>query len=222
MFVSDTNQRFAWCQCLIALLFSAVAWAQETPFDRSVASVDGKVVTLSQLELETRILLVMAGGTEAAFATLTHDDLQRGLEVAVDHRVATLEADKLDAYQLEPGELDHAVSQFRDALGGEPAFRRFLETYDVTATDVADVIRRSMRASKVLDGRLRLKAQVTEAEARRHQAEHPKLRTATVSQVRELLFTQRFRALIAQYVKQARKAADVRFLGPFAPGAAKE
>ncbi len=199
------------------MLFSVVAWADPTVVDRSVASVDGRVITQSQLDFETRVLLVMAGGSEAAFAPLSFDDLKKGLELAIDQRVTTLEADKLDAYQLEAGEIEKLVARFRDSVGGEASFRRFLDAHEADANDLAQVLRRSVRSSRVLDGRLRLKAQVSEADARRYQTEHPEFKATPVQQVRDVLFAARLKDMVRQELKQARKSADVRLLGPYAP-----
>ena len=223
MIGGHSNHHISQCQWLVlGLWLSAVAGAAEPAvFDRAVASVDGRVVTQSQLDFETRVLLINAGGAEAATAPLGMDDLKKGLELVIDQRVTTLEADKLDAYQLEAGEVEKLVARFRDGIGGEAQLRRFLDDHEAELNDVAQVLRRSLRSSRVLDGRLRLKAQVTEADARRHQAEHAELKGLTVQQVRELLFANRFKEMVRQELKAARKSVDVRLLGPFAsqPGA---
>ncbi len=197
------------------MFIALTALAEPHVIDRSVASVDGRVVTQSQLDFETRVLLIQAGGAEAAFAALSFDDLKKGLELIIDHRVTTLEADKLDAYQLESGEAEKLVARFRDAIGGETQLRRFLDAHEAELNDVSQVLKRSVRSSRVLDGRLRLKAQVAEADARRYQTEHPELKPVPVQQVREMLFAQRFKELVRQELKAARKSVDVRLLGQF-------
>ncbi len=211
-----SNHHISQCQWLFALCFSIVAGAEAPVLDRSVAAVDGRVITQAQLDFETRVLLVNAGGAEAAFAPLGFDDLKKGLELIIDHRVTTLEADKLDAYQLEVGENERLVARFRDAIGGDSQLRRFLDEHEAELNDIAQVLRRSVRSGRVLDGRLRLKAQVSEADARRYQAEHTEVRALGVQQVRALLFGQRFKDMVRQELKTARKSVDVRLLGPFA------
>ncbi len=200
---------------MLLVCISFAALAEPAVLDRSVASVDGRVVTQSALDFETRVLLISAGGADAATAPLSFDDLKKGLELIIDHRVTTLEADKLDAYQLEAGESERLVARFRDAIGGEPQLRRFLDDHEAELNDVAQVLRRSLRSSRVLDGRLRLKAQVSEADARRYQNEHPEMKGKPVVQVRELLFANRFKEMVRQELKAARKSVDVRLLGPF-------
>src|SRR6478736_150818 len=54
----------------IVLCLPWVAGAEPTVIDRSVALVNGQVMTLSELDFEARVLLIYAGGTEAATAPL--------------------------------------------------------------------------------------------------------------------------------------------------------
>ncbi len=215
---AHSNQRGKRCQWLGLVLFPMVAWAGEDGgvatrvIDRAVASVDGKVITLTQLEFETRVQLINRGGVNAAFAPLDED------EFAIAQRLATLEADRFDAYQLEPGELEQAVVDFRERLGGEGRLAEFLDRQEADLTDVGLVLRRSIRASRALEGRLRLKANVTEAEAKRAKADVVGYRTLPLDTVRQLLARDRFEKLVQQELIQARKATDVRVLVAFTDG----
>lgn len=233
---SHSNQPVWRCQWLVALLFSTVAGAQSpaspTPsspggapvqgvvVDRAVASVDGKVITLTQLEFETRVQLVNRGGAEAAFAKLDAEDLKQGLQLAIAQRLATLEADRFEAYQLEVGELEKAVAEFRDRMGGEGRLQQFLDAQEADLADVGVILRRGIRAGRSLEGRLRLKANVTEAEARRAKADVVAWRALPVDTVRQLLARERFEKLVQQELAQARKANDVRLLMAFPEGGA--
>jgi hypothetical protein len=223
---SHSNQPHWRCHWLVLLAFSTVAAAQRLDggtfvqgrvVDRAVASVDGKVITLTQLEFETRVQLVNRGGAEAAFARLDGEDLASGLELAIAQRLATIEADRFDAWQLEPGELEQALASFRDRIGGEARLQQFLDAQEVDLTDVGLVLRRSIRAGRALEGRLRLKASVTEAEARRAKADVVAWRTLPIETVRQLLSKERFDKLVQQELAQARKTNDVRLLATFAP-----
>lgn len=235
---SHSNQPVWRCQWLVALLFSTVAGAQSpasptpsapslggTPIqgvviDRAVASVDGKVITLTQLEFETRVQLVNRGGAEAAFAKLDSEDLKQGLQLAIAQRLATLEADRFEAYQLEVGELEKAVAEFRDRMGGEGRLQQFLDLQEADLADVGVILRRGIRASRALEGRLRLKANVTEAEARRAKADVVAWRSLPLDTVRQLLARERFEKLVQQELAQARKVNDVRLLMAFPEGGA--
>jgi hypothetical protein len=185
--------------------------------DRAVASVDGKVITASQLDFEARVLLVNAGGVEAAAASLDDETLRRSLTALIDQRLATLEADKLDAFPVEPEDLERALTSFRGRFPGEARFQEFLERHDAELVDLQQVLRRSLRAQRALEGKLRLKAQITEAEATQYRAAHDELRSVPVDLVRQKLFVQRFQALVREELDQQRRQVDVRLLGPHAP-----
>ncbi|MER2563998.1 MAG: hypothetical protein ABTQ32_24925 [Myxococcaceae bacterium] len=219
---SHSNQPRFRCQWLVLSLFSTVAFAQPAAsqgriVDRAVASVDGKVITLTQLEFETRVQLINRGGTEAAFASLDGEDLTQGLQLAIAQRLATIEADRFDAYPLEPGELEKAVADFTTRIGGEGRLQQFLDAQEADVGDVGLVLRRAIRAGRALEGRLRLKANVTEAEAKRAQADVAAWRSLPVDTVRQLLAKERFDKLVQQELTQARKTNDVRLLMAFAP-----
>lgn len=208
------------------LCCSAVAWAQpgasapaSVEYDRAVAAVEGRVITLSQLDFEARIILVNAGGVRAAVEPLDRAALESSLQVVIDQRLAVREADQLEAYPLEPGDLEKAIAAFRARFPGEQEFGEFLERHEASLDDLAVVLRRSLRAQRALDGKLRLKALVSESEAQRYQSEHPELKELPLEAVRQRLYAERFSVLVKVELKQARKTADVRLLGPFAPTA---
>lgn len=213
-------------QCLLLLALPLVAFAadagspspeEEQVFDRAVAAIDGKVMTLSQLELEARVLLVNAGGVEAAFAPLPADTLKASLDAVIDERLAVFEADKLDAFALEPGELEKALDAFRARFVPEARYREFLAAHEASDVELGQVLRRHLRAQRVLESKFRLRAQVSEAEARRLLANRPDLKNITFEQARQRLFAERFRGLVQAELRQARKTIDVRLLGPWAP-----
>ncbi|MCA3013498.1 MAG: hypothetical protein INH41_14035 [Myxococcaceae bacterium] len=218
---SHTNQRHGRCQWLLVALVPVVAWAQAGEagppaqrrlVDRAVASIEGRVITLTQLEFETRVQLVSRGGTEAAFAPLDGEDLQQGLQLAIANRLATLEADRFDAYPLEPGELERALGEFRDRIGGEARLQAFLAWQEADLQDVGAVLRRNVRAARALEGRLKLKAQVSDAEVARAKVDVAAWRELPLESVRQLLMRERFEKLVQRELSAARKAVDVRVL----------
>src|SRR2546423_10907256 len=95
-----------------ALGFAAFAQAQVSPprvppadegrvVDRAVALVAGQVITQSELEVETRVALIQAGGVEAATAALDDAALKASLDEVITERLENAEADKLQAYPLD-------------------------------------------------------------------------------------------------------------------------
>lgn len=184
--------------------------------DRSVALIDGRVLTLSELTFETRVLFVTRGGVGAAFDALDLSALKVGLDHVIGERLELAEADKLNAYQLEEGELERAIGLFSDRLGGAGELERFLHTHEADRAMLDAVLTRMLRTQRVLTGKLKLKAQVSEAEARNLVADRPELKGLPLALAREKLSAERFGTMAAAELAQVRKNGSVRLLGPFA------
>ena len=176
-----------------------------------------RVITQSQLDFETRVLLVQAGAFGAAYAPLDEAALKHGLELVLGQLLETAEADKLSTFPVEENEIDAALKQFQNQLGGAPQLERFLKTYEADGSTLASVIARAIRTAKVLDAKVHLKAGVSEAEARRWQDAHPDARGMSLNAVREKLYRDRYDDLVLQELKAIRKDAKVRLLGAFSP-----
>lgn len=222
------NHPFRGRHWAIAACFWAVgAFAQPSPkgeakgvvIDRAVASIEGQVITLSQLEFEARVLLVNAGGSMAAFAPLDHDALAAGLNAIIDERLATLEADKLDAYPVPQEEVEKAIAEFRARFESEEKFRDFLARNEADLSDVGHVLERSLRARRALEGKLRLRVQVTDDDVAAAKASNPALKDVASALVKQRLVNERFQQLVKQELAAARRDVDVRLLGPFSPKA---
>jgi hypothetical protein len=216
------NQPFCLRHCVLVVCFWSVAAAGQTPpkgqvIDRAVASIEGRVITLSQLEFETRILLVNAGGAGAAFMPLDHDALKAGLNAIIDERLATLEADKLEAYPVEAEEIEKAIADFRARFPSEAKFKEFLVRNEADLEDVGRVLGRSLRARRALEGKLRLRVQVTAEEVAAAKAAQPQLKDVPDATVKQRLVNERFQKLVKQELEAARREVDVRLLGPFSP-----
>lgn len=192
-----------------------LALGQPRLVDRSVALIDGRVLTLSELTFEARVLLIHGGGVEAAWGELDQTTLRRVLDLVIGQRLEIAEADKLKAYPLEEGELDRAVNSFTERLGGVEDLETFLKASEADASALALVLSRMLRTERVIEGKLKLKAQVSETEIKQLQAERPDLKGLSLPALRQKLFNERFKALAAAELAQVRKAASVRLLGPF-------
>jgi hypothetical protein len=90
---------------------------------------------------------------------------------------------------------------------------------------LAVVLSRELRAEKVLESKVRLRAQVSEAELRgyyeRHSAEIGVPFTQARSKIREQLIQQKYAELAKAEVAQLRASGAVRLLAPWARGAAR-
>jgi hypothetical protein len=148
-----------------ALLLAQPAAARV--LDRVVALVDGRVLSWSQLDFEARVMLIDRGGVEAATGPLDTPALQSALDLAIAQRAATAEADKLNAYPVDPAEIDRRLRGFEARFPTPAAFDGFLRAHDVDRAALAEVLARALRTEKFIDGRVRLRSQVPESEVRR-------------------------------------------------------
>jgi hypothetical protein len=162
-------QRTGWLLVLGALLSAHPAAARV--LDRVVALVDGRVLSWSQLDFEARVMLIDRGGVEAATAPLDAATIQNALDLAIAQRAATAEADKLNAYPVEPAEIDQRLRTFESRFPSAAAFEAFLRTHDADRASLAEVLARAVRTEKFVEGRVRLRSQVPESEVRTWEAD---------------------------------------------------
>jgi DNA-binding transcriptional regulator YdaS (Cro superfamily) len=200
--------------------------------DRLVAVVNGRAVTQSELELEVRIELLRqrpdapeeAGRRTAADVLrmpLTPAELRPALNYAIALRLANDEADKLHSAPVDEAEVERSFQNLVARAGGAKGLAELLAREDTDVTQIRAILARTLRATSVLNSRVRLKAQVSETDVRSFFEEHPELGadggfdTARAG-IREALLQQRYTELIAQEIAQARHAGDVRLVAPWA------
>ncbi|HEY8207684.1 MAG TPA: hypothetical protein VIG99_09400, partial [Myxococcaceae bacterium] len=169
----------------------AAASEQGTLIDRIVAVVegveDGRVITWSDLNFEASVAAVQQEGGQAALVQLDDQALRAALDLAIARRLLIAEADKVGAFQPNDGDLDAAVRAFEARFESPAAFQRFLRRHDVDRAAVREVLRRSMRAERVLEGRVRLRAQVSEGDVRRYYDVHQQELNGTYEEIRQAL-----------------------------------
>lgn len=151
--------------CLGSALLAAPVSARV--LDRVVALVDGRVLSWSQLDFEARVMLIDRGGVQAATAPLDASALQGALDLAIAQRAATAEADKLNAYAVDPAEIDRRLRGFEARFASPAAFEAFLRAHDTDRAALAEVLARALRTEKLIEGRVRLRSQVPEGEVKK-------------------------------------------------------
>jgi hypothetical protein len=182
--------------------------------DRVVAVVDGHVLTSSQLDFESRVMLVDRGGVDAATAPLDRSALENGLDLAIAQRAASAEADKLNAFPVEPAEVDARLRAFEARFPSPAAFDAFLRAHGADRAQVAEVLARALRTEKVIDGRVRLRSQVSEADVRRAWEADPGGRTWEEARgpLRDRLQRERAFVLAREALGQLRTSVPVRIV----------
>ncbi|WNG36323.1 hypothetical protein F0U61_23590 [Archangium violaceum] len=194
--------------------------AEGRVIDRVVAVIGNQVLTLSELEFETRVALVQRGGVRAAEASLDEQTLRGALELAINQRLLVAGADRLQAFPAERSEMDARLKAFRERFEDEPALLAFLARHEADLEQLTAVLERAVRAERILDSRIRLRAQVSEAETRRYWEEHKGTLGGPYESVRdalrEKLMRERYGQLAKEEFAQVRAGAKVRRVAPFA------
>jgi len=188
--------------------------------DRVVAVIENQVLTLSELEFETRVALVQRGGVRAAEAPLDEQTLKVALELAINQRLLVAGADRLKAFQAERSEVEARLRSFRERFESEPALLDFLARHDADLEQLTVVLERSVRAERILDSRIRLRAQVSEAEVKRFWEQNKATLGGPYESVRdalkERLVRERYSDLAKEEFGRVRANARVRRVAPFA------
>lgn len=178
------------------------------------------VITHSGLEFEARVAMVSRGAVGAATAELDEDTLRSALDNAIWERLLAGEADVLQAFRVEPQEVEAAVRAFRSKFRSEGEFEAFLAQSEMDLQALSRVLERSIRAGKVLDSKVRLRAQVSESEVRRYYDAQRDVIGQPFDQVRsalrEKLFRERYGELVRRELAQLERAHDVRRVSPLA------
>ena len=212
--------------CWLALSPVAIARQAVDPdppgrvVDRVVAVIENQVLTLSELEFEARVVLVQRGAIRAAEASLDEQTLRMALELAIDQRLLVAGADRLQAFPAERSEVEARLRAFRERFESESALLAFLARHDTDLDQLTVVLERGARAERILDSRIRLRAQVSEAEVRRHWQQHAAELGGPYEAVRdslkERLVRERYGKLAAAEFDQVRAKARVRRVAPLA------
>ena len=199
--------------------------AEEPPaagrvIDRVVAVIGSQVLTLSELEFEARVALVQRGGVRAAESPLDERTLQGALELTINQRLLVAGADRLQAFPAERSEVEARLKSFRLRFTDEPSLLAFLARNDADVEQLMGLLERGVRAERILDSRVRLRAQVSEAESRRYWEEHKATLGGPYEAVREslrdTLMRERYGQLAQEEFAQARAGIRVRRVAPFA------
>lgn len=209
---------------LLLVLPSGAAAAR--PLDTVVAVIaapggDGRgtrtVVTLTELEVETRVTVIARVGSEAAEAPIPPEALARSLDWLIAEHLLLFEAEGLAVAAVEPAEVARAVAAFRDRFPDVAGYRRFLERNELTEAELGRILRRSLLVARYLDSRARLAVAVTDADLRQaYEARKAELGGRSFDEARPLLGVgverEKREAMLAALIADLRARAEVRVL----------
>ncbi|HEU4385120.1 MAG TPA: hypothetical protein VFR85_16670 [Anaeromyxobacteraceae bacterium] len=183
------------------------------------AGGEARVVTLTKLTEEARIVLVSRGATEAALRPLDAPALRATLDWYVDQVLLSEEAARLGVFEVDPAEGRAELERFKRRFGRPEDYAAFLAGNGISEEDVLAALRRMQRVQRYLDRRMATsaRARVTDAEVeaawKERQAE---LGGAPLSQVRDALRArlaeERVRAEVKSLLADLRRRGEVRVL----------
>src|ERR1044072_602649 len=150
---------------ILILTFASVARAQ-TPaagggevVDRMVAIVNG-----SELITYSDLLWQLALQPNVPIDNPRREELERALELLIDQRVVTQEADKLPHVHATEEEMRKAETELINRFPSQAEFQRRLERVGLTAAQLREIIHERIDMEKYLDFRFRSFTVVTPQE----------------------------------------------------------
>ncbi|HYD42641.1 MAG TPA: hypothetical protein VEB43_17565 [Anaeromyxobacter sp.] len=183
---------------------------------RNPAGAPPRVITLTRLTEEARIVLVSRGAVEAAFQPLDARALSATLSWLLDQILLSDEASRLGVGEVPRDQAAAELRRFQGRFAERGAWSRFLASTALTEEEVTAVLVRTRRAERYLESRLGRGGSVDDAEveafarANGMAVESRAARDAVRARVAELRTEGSVRALLAEL----RARADIRVLDP--------
>jgi hypothetical protein len=138
-----------------------------TLIDSSVALVDQRVVTLSQLDQEARLAFVTHGAMDEANGPLDAAKRRAALDYLINQMLLDDEAARLQVFEVSDQESAEQQRVLQAHFASPAAFRAFLARFDITPEVLDQSVRRRMRAERYLADRLQQVDVNPTAEARK-------------------------------------------------------
>jgi hypothetical protein len=179
--------------------------------DEVVAVVEAQTITLSELEAEARIQLVLLRGPQLADATLGRALLSATLRRLVDERIVLAEVERLRLFDLDKTDLEREQRRLREKFPTVVAYEAFLRQLELTDDEVGLLLARSLRVARYLDSRLRLSSQLRDAELE-DAAKGATLSRAQREELRQRLQREKYERLLLELLGTLRRRASVRVL----------
>jgi hypothetical protein len=195
----------------LALSVAADAPAQDGQMllDRALATVEGRVITLSDVRTAARFGLVDAGGADIVAAIL---------ERLIDRTLMLAEVERYAPPEPDPAAVRERVDRIRTRFSGEDAFRSALRVAGIDESFVEGWARNDLRIERYVEERFAGAAEPTEEEViayvRRHEADlrqrgRPLDDPDVQKLAREEVARERRRVVVEDWVRELRGHADV-------------
>ena len=179
---------------ILVLATVALGVPPGTLVDQVIAVVDKEVVTQSELLIEARLALALHEGEQAAVAQIDRRFLDDFLVYSVNQLLISHQARRLGSIDVADEEVESAVASLSRRFRSSAAYRAFLRRFGIEAETVRRVLRRNLRNERYVRRRLRLRL-LGETNGKK-------------------LDEQRYQAVLGEWLRELRAAAEIRLLGP--------
>ncbi len=182
-----------------------------------VLVVGDRVVTRSELEIESRLVLVASGGVNAAFAELDAQTISSVQAYLVNQLLILQEVERLVVFEVDTGEASRELELLRQRFPSRQSFEIFLQSQDVTLERVRATLERNLRVKRYLDTRVKMSVNVTDADVGTFYEEHrDRFRDQPLERVQEVirgyLFEQRYKDAVQDLMERLRRHGEVQVL----------
>lgn len=212
---------------ILALLLAtapAEAHAPQAPakyelVDRVIATVAKDAITLSDLERQARVILVLKGGPQALAELNDPGFVASVMDFLTNQLLIIQEMRKQAGYAHGAGEDDarEELRKFVLKFADRAAYQQFLQLADMSEDTIKDLLLKNLRVERFLETKSRQASQVTDEEAedefRKSPGQFPGKKFAEVAaQVKSFMVRARAEKFIREYLADLRQKYEVRVL----------
>ncbi len=181
---------------------------------RNPSGAQARVITLTRLVEEARIVLASRGAVEAAFRPVDAGVLRATLDWVIDQTLLSDEAGRLQVMEVSRAQAADELLKFRARFPDAAAYARFLATAELSDEEISAVLARTLRVGRYLDTRIGRGKPVDDEDVRRYAAERELSVESRAARdaVRARLSEARVEAAVRELLAELRGRADVRVL----------
>lgn len=212
--------RIRW-RFIVLLLIGCVAASATELLDRTVATVNGRVILLSDWQDEVRFECLSAGRKLEA---VTADDKKAALDRLIDQQLLREQMHAEELKALAPERIQQQVQGLKDTVlrnnAGE-SWEKILSRYQLSGQYVEGRVRAELEQLQFIDARFRPSIQVSPAEIEQYYKEQlvPKLPPSdpvelsdVTPKIREILVQSKMNQMLSSWLQTLRSQAQVRML----------
>jgi hypothetical protein len=187
---------------------------------RNPPSAPPRLITLTKLAEEARIVLVSRGATAAAAGPLDRAALRAALDWLLDQMLVSDEATKLRLDEVDQEAVRAELRRFQDRFATFPEYAAFLARWELSEDELAATLARMVRVERYVKSRVGRGARVEEDEVDRWLRElgAPDAPPSARAAARERLVEERAAASVRELLLELRSRAEIRIIGSLRGG----